>query len=142
MHTETQIPILPSNATGVACGDLVLDCDFCGRLSEAVVTHQGTDKRWNACITCIDMRRMRRRSTPYTVDVRRSPVETTTGMIRVKVDVQQESDDYWVARVQGSAPKSYAGRTRKEAIRLALKGASIPPKQGDHGRIASRVSVC
>lgn len=59
--------------------------------------------------------------------VRRGPVETTTGMIRVKVDVQQESDDYWVARVQGSAPKCYAGQTRKEAIRLALKGASIPP---------------
>ena len=56
----------------------------------------------------------------------RGPVETTTGMIRVKVDVQQESDDYWVAQVQGSAPKCYAGRTRKEAIRLALKGASIP----------------
>jgi hypothetical protein len=59
--------------------------------------------------------------------VRRGPVETTTGMIRVKVDVQQESDDYWVARVQGSAPKCYAGQTRKEAIRLALNGASIPP---------------
>jgi len=62
--------------------------------------------------------------------VRRGPVETTTGMIRVKVDVQQESDDYWVARVQGGAPKCYAGQTRKEAIRLALKGASILPNAG------------
>lgn len=58
--------------------------------------------------------------------VRRGPVGTTTGMIRVKVDVQQETEDSWLARVQGSAPICYRGQTRKEAIRLALKGASVP----------------
>lgn len=64
--------------------------------------------------------------------VRRGPVETTTGMIRVNVEVQQESDDYWIARVRGSAPKCYAGQTRKEAIRRALKGASILPNAEGH----------
>lgn len=59
--------------------------------------------------------------------VRRGPVETTTGMVRVKVYVQQETEDHWVAKVHGSSPISYAGQTRKEAIRLALKGASVPP---------------
>lgn len=58
--------------------------------------------------------------------IRRGPVETTTGLIRVKVYVQQESDDYWVAKVHGSSPICYAGQTRKEAIQLALKGASVP----------------
>lgn len=59
--------------------------------------------------------------------VRRGPVETTTGMIRVKVDVQQETEDSWFARVQGTGPKCHCGRTRKDAIQLALKGASVPP---------------
>lgn len=58
---------------------------------------------------------------------RRSPIETTTGMIRVKVYVQQDKEDRWIAKVHGSSPISYAGQTRKEAIQLALKGASITP---------------
>jgi len=48
---------------------LVLDCDFCGRPAEAVVTHQGTGRRWQSCIGCIDARRMRRRTRPYTVEI-------------------------------------------------------------------------
>jgi len=66
--------------------------------------------------------------------VRRGLVETTTGMIRVKVYVQQDTEDRWIAKVSGSSPISYAGQTRKEAIRLALEGASIPPNTTDQER--------
>jgi len=61
---------------------------------------------------------------PY--PIMRGPIETTTGMIRVKVLVQQERENRWIAKVQGSSPLSHSGQTRKEAIRLALKGASVP----------------
>lgn len=50
--------------------------------------------------------------------------EITTGMIRVKIYVQELSLGRWVARVHGSA-LSYTGRTRKEAIQLALNGESV-----------------
>jgi len=69
MHADPQSLNPSSNVPGVACGDLVLDCDFCGQSAEAAVTHQGTGKRWNACMECIDMRRMRRLSTPYSVEI-------------------------------------------------------------------------
>jgi len=68
--------------------------------------------------------------------VRRGPVETTTGMIRVKVYVQQDTEDRWIAKVHGSSPISYAGQTRKEAIQLALKGASVRADQP--GRICCK----
>lgn len=69
---------------------------------------------------------MKRRDSKHT-PIRRGPVETATGMVRVNVYVQQETEDYWIAKIHGSYPISYAGKTRKEAIRLALKGASVPP---------------
>lgn len=61
---------------------------------------------------------------PSLLPVRRGPVETTTGMIRVTVYVQQETEDRWFAKVASSSSLTYAGRTRREAIRLALQGAS------------------
>lgn len=59
---------------------------------------------------------------------RRGPIETVTGKITVTVYVQQESPDHWVAKVSGNSPIAYAGRTKKEAIANALKGASLKPQ--------------
>ena len=56
---------------------------------------------------------------------RRGPVETVTGQITVNVYVQQDSPDYWVAKVSGNSPIAYAGQTKKEAVANALKGASL-----------------
>ena len=69
MHADIQSQNFSSNAESVTCSNLVLDCDFCGREAEAVVTHQDTGKQWQACIECVDARRMRRRPTPYTVKI-------------------------------------------------------------------------
>ena len=63
---------------------------------------------------------------------RRGPVETVTGQITVNVYVQQDSPDYWVAKVLGSSQKAYAGRTKKEAIANALKGASLKPQNQNY----------
>jgi hypothetical protein len=58
---------------------------------------------------------------------RRGPIETVTGKITVNVLVQQDSPDYWVAKVLGSSQIAYAGQTKKEAVSKALKGASLKP---------------
>ena len=63
---------------------------------------------------------------------RRGPIETVTGKITVNVYVQQESPDYWVAKVLGNFPIAYAGQTKKEAIANALKGASLKPQNQNH----------
>lgn len=55
---------------------------------------------------------------------RRGPLETTTGMIRVKVEVQQEREGLWYARVPIYSELVWTGRTRKEAIQFALKAAN------------------
>ena len=56
----------------------------------------------------------------------RGEVETTTGLIRVRVDVQMETPRRWIAHVFGQ-PYNVVGETRKEAIRTALRMASVKP---------------
>ena len=63
----------------------------------------------------------------HTRRIKRGPLETTTGMLRVNLSVQQEEENLWYARVQGSGTILYSGRTRASAIRNALSGSSVKP---------------
>ncbi len=55
---------------------------------------------------------------------RRGPIETATGYILVKLDVQHDTEDCWSAKIHNTKHVYSEGKTREEAIQNALRAAS------------------
>jgi len=57
--------------------------------------------------------------------MRRSEVETLSGMVRLTVEVQQEPDGAWVARVPVLARDVVTAPTKNGAIKAACNAVSV-----------------